>query len=414
MVDTTGPIAAYRRYWFPEAIVLSVLTVAIIIVFAATDLDITSARPFYHPGQTNAWSVASQPLWSLFYKSAPWITGSLALAGTAALINGLVRKEARRSRTHGLFILLCVAIGPGLIVNGILKDHWGRARPRQIVEFGGKHTYTQPLVPGDAHGKSFPCGHCSVGYLYGVGWWIWRRRSLWASSTSLVAGLTIGTLQGFGRLAAGGHFLSDNLWAGLIALGLAHVLYYYVLRIPAREDAVSSLYPRIEQDRRFRYASVAGASLLGAGIVIGGIVASPHFIDLSHRVSLDGHRARPEVIEILAEQLDVELVVTGELRNEVRSSGSVHGFGLPTNRLQALWEYREAPVPALVLSIVRRGWFPDIDGMARIELPRGGLKKVVVRVDLGDIIVTAGPVDGIEADEQPVLDLKTREGRVRR
>ena len=414
MALPNGPIAAYRRYWLPEAIVLSVLVVATIVVFAVTDLDISSARPFYHPDTSNPWPVASQPLWLLFYNSAPWITGSLAIAGTVALIAGLVRKEARRFRTHGLFILLCVAIGPGLIVNGILKDHWGRARPRQIAEFGGKHAYTQPLVPSDAHGKSFPCGHCSVGYLYGAGWWIWRRSSLRASAASLGAGLAIGTLLGFGRLAAGGHFLSDNIWSGLIALGVAHMLYYYVLRIPAREDAVSTLYPLIERDSRYRYAAITGASLLGAGILIGGIVASPHFIDLGHRVRLDAYPARPEVIEIRAERLDVELVTIGDLRDEVSCSGSVHGFGLPTNTLVARWEYRATPVPALLFSIARKGWFPDIDGIARIELPRHGVKKIIVRVDQGDIILTAGPEGGGGPPDLPALDLETNAGKVRR
>lgn len=232
-------MAAYRRYWLPEAIVLSVLAAATIIVFLVTDLDIASARWFYHPGRNNPWPVALQPVWLLFYNSAPWVTGSLAVAGTASLIAGLLKKDARKFRTHGLFILLCVAIGPGLIVNGILKDHWGRARPRQIIEFGGKHHYTQPLVPASAHGKSFPCGRCSVGYLYGAGWWLWRRRSPRIVCLSFLTGIALGTLLGFGRMAAGGRFLSDNLWSGLIALGAAHVLYYYVFRNPAREDSSS-------------------------------------------------------------------------------------------------------------------------------------------------------------------------------
>ena len=354
---------------------MSALAVATIILFAVTDLDIISARWFYHPGQNNPWPVAWQPVWLFFYNSAPWVTGSLAVAGTTALIAGLLRKEARKFRTYGLFILLCVAIGPGLIVNGILKDHWGRARPRQIVEFGGKHQYTQPLVPAGAHGKSFPCGHCSVGYLYGAGWWLWRRRSRLIAGLSLLAGLLLGTLLGFGRLAAGGHFLSDNLWSGLIALGVAHVLYYYVLRIPAREDSVSTLYPLIEKDRRYRIAAISGAAFLGTGILIGGVVASPHFDDLSYRVPLDAYTTRPETIEIRAGRIDVELILTRELADEVRSSGYVHGFGLPTNTLKGLWEYREQPVPTLFFTVVQRGWFPDIDGIAMIELPRSRLEE---------------------------------------
>ncbi|PWB64999.1 MAG: PAP2 family protein, partial [Deltaproteobacteria bacterium] len=106
-----------------------------------TRLDIEAARWFYHPGQADPWPVASQPLWHLFYRSAPWVTGSLAVAGAASLVAGIVRGKSRRSRFIGIFLLLCVIIGPGLIINGILKDHWGRPRPRQIVEFAGRMEY---------------------------------------------------------------------------------------------------------------------------------------------------------------------------------------------------------------------------------------------------------------------------------
>jgi len=405
-----GPITAYRRYWLPEAVVLAVLIAATIILFAVTDLDIASARWFYHPGRQNPWPVADHALWRFFYNSAPWVTGSLAVAGTVALIAGLLRKEARKYRIYGLFILLCVALGPGLIVNGILKDYWGRARPRQIVEFGGQHHYTQPLVPSTAHGKSFPCGHCSVGYLYGVGWWIWRRRHPKIAALSLLAGLTMGMLLGFGRLAAGGHFLSDNLWSGLIALGTAHVLYYYVLRIPAREDSVSTLYPHIERDRRYRIAAISGAILLGTGILIGGIVANPHYVDLNDRLNLNNYPVRPENLEIRVDRLDVELVLTKERSDEVRCSGNVYGFGLPSNTLRSVWEYEESPIPTLRFRIIEHGWFPDIDGVARIELPQDQLKKVIVRVNQGDIRV-AGK-DRSKDAVMPLLDLETKGGRV--
>jgi len=411
MTFQSGPIAAYRRFWLPEGIVFIALIVITIITFAVTDLDIASARWFYHPGRKDPWPVATQPFWFFFYKSAPWITGSLAVAGTAALIAGLFRKETGKFRTHGLFLLLCLALGPGLIVNGILKDHWGRARPRQIVEFGGTRQYSQPLAPSDAHGKSFPCGHCSVGYLYGAGWWLWRRRYPSLAALSLLSGLALGTLLGFGRLAAGGHFLSDTIWSGLIALGVGHLLYYYVLRIPAREDSVPT-HPLIERGRRCRIAAISGAAALGTGILIGGIVASPHYAELSHRTRLDDYHARPEQIEILADRLDVELMFTQEQSDEVRCSGYIHGFGLPSNTLKALWEYRDKPIPMLQFSVIQQGWFPDIDGVARIELPRENLKKIIVRVNRGDISVNRGNRELSKGDVLPVLDLKTKEGRV--
>ena len=412
MTPAGGPITSYRRFWLPELVVLAALSCATLILFIVTDLDIAAARWFYHPELPDPWPVAAEPLWYLFYRSAPWITGSLAVVGTAALIAGLLRKEARKFRIHGLFILLCVAIGPGLIVNGILKDHWGRARPRQIAEFGGRQQYTQPLVPSGAHGKSFPCGHSSVGYLYASGWWLWRRKHPKIATLSLIAGITLGTMLGFGRMAAGGHFLSDILWSGLIALGVAHALYYYVLRIPAREDTVSTLYPLIEQNRRYRITAIAGAAILGLGILIGGIVASPQYLDLHYRTRLSDYPMKPDLIEITADKLDVELILVPGERDQVGSSGSLHGFGLPVNELHMYWEYYEQPVPRLRCRVVQRGWFPDLDGLARFTLPGDGLKKIVVRVEQGDIIVNKGLKDR-EAHCPPELVLQTSDGTVR-
>src|SRR3989344_3630636 len=43
-----------------------------------------------------------------------------------------------------VYLLVCFLVVPGLIVNGVLKNHWGRPRPRQIVEWGGDKIF-QPV-----------------------------------------------------------------------------------------------------------------------------------------------------------------------------------------------------------------------------------------------------------------------------
>src|SRR5262245_11381118 len=44
------------------------------------------------------------------------------------------------------YIALCAAIGPGVVANLGFKDHWGRARPSQITEFGGSKSFTPALL----------------------------------------------------------------------------------------------------------------------------------------------------------------------------------------------------------------------------------------------------------------------------
>lgn len=87
-------------------------------------------------------------------------------------------------------------------------------------------------------------------------------------------------------------------------------------------------------------------------------------------------------------------------------------FGLPSNTVNALWEYRDKPVSTLQFRVIQQGWFPDLDGVARIELPREKLKKIIVRVNRGDISVNRGNRELTKSDFLPVLDLKANEGRI--
>jgi len=251
-----------------------------------------------------------------------------------------------------------------------------------------------------------------VGYLYAAGWWTWRRRYPMRAAVSLAVGTTLGTLLGFGRMAAGGHFLSDVIWSGLIAYGVAHVLYYYAFRIPAREDALEILYPQLERNPRVKAVAIAAAILLCAGIVGGGILASPHYKDLAARIRLTDYPGAPETIEVRADTLDVELLLTAESHGEIECSGYVHGFGLPTNEIHATWEYQERPIPVLRYIVSRTGWFTDIDGIVRIRLPRQSLRKIIVRLSRGDITIIDDSDGRVPPGHLPMLDLHTADGRV--
>lgn len=406
-----GPILAYRRYWLPELVVLTAAALGAIILFAATDLDIITIRPFYHPGLADPWPVANHPVWSLFYRSAPWVTASLAVAGVGLSIIGVLRERSKRLRLYGLFILLCVAVGPGLIINVVLKDHWGRPRPRQITEFGGRLEYTQPFVPTVSYGKSFPCGHCSVGYLYAVGWWVWRRRRPRLAVASLVSGLILGTLLGIGRMAGGAHFLSDAVWSALLAWGIAHGLYYYALRVPAREDGRAALYPLIVGSRRMKTAVIAAAIFVGLLIIGGGMLANPYYEEL-RPCKPPSHLSVPRNLEVLVDQLDVELYLVADTKGEIACSGVVHGFGLPGNEIDSSAEFTDGPVPALRYRVSLKGWFTDIDGVGQFRVPVRDIKTIRVRARRGDITVIDETGGLLTAKGGPAIDLHTTRGRV--
>ncbi len=119
------------------------------------------------------------------------------------------RHAEQRTRRFLLFLFLALAVGPGLLVNAILKGESGRARPHLIEQFGGEKTFTPPFTLADQceSNCSFVSGHASMGfYFIALAWTLGNARWLYY-------GIGIGAVVGFGRIVQGGHFLSDVIFS---------------------------------------------------------------------------------------------------------------------------------------------------------------------------------------------------------
>lgn len=105
-------------------------------------------------------------------------------------------------------LVAVIAIGPGLLVNGVLKEYWGRPRPWMTDQFGG----WLPFVP--AGEKTHYClSNCSFvsGEAASAGWLMCLALLLFVrarpySGTALSALAIAGALL---RVAFGAHYLSD-------------------------------------------------------------------------------------------------------------------------------------------------------------------------------------------------------------
>ncbi|WP_049974735.1 phosphatase PAP2 family protein [Azospirillum sp. B4] len=155
--------------------------------------------------------------------------GARVLAGV--LVLGTAWTAWRRRSLWGAdarawaFLLLSLAIGPGLIGNSLLKDHWHRARPVQVVEFGGTSPYTPPVLPAPkancGRNCSFVSGDAVLAFfLHSFAYTARRRQRL-----LLWGGLAVGVGVGLLRIGMGGHFFSDVLYAGLVAVLTSALLH---------------------------------------------------------------------------------------------------------------------------------------------------------------------------------------------
>jgi lipid A 4'-phosphatase len=161
----------------------------------------------------------------------PQITDGIVIAAATLLFVGYLYDWwlAPFDRRGVVYILATIALGPGLLANTLLKDHWGRARPAQVLEFGGTKHFTPPLIPSDqcVANCSFVSGHGAMAFaLIAFAFMIRdparRRLGIWAA-------LGFGTLVGFTRIAQGRHFLSDTIDAALLMIGVSWLLHHWII-----------------------------------------------------------------------------------------------------------------------------------------------------------------------------------------
>ena len=141
-----------------------------------------------------------------------------------------VKKFNFKFRKEVLYILIALIVGPGLIVNSLFKDNWGRPRPVMVQQFDGDKTFQKPFVISAECSKncSFVCGDASMGF------WLFalmplattRRRKTLAFTAAVIAGGALGWM----RIAQGGHFFSDVIFCGIFVYISTWVVYGIMYR----------------------------------------------------------------------------------------------------------------------------------------------------------------------------------------
>jgi membrane-associated PAP2 superfamily phosphatase len=242
------------------AIALGIAVVVGVVFAIDPRLDLDISAWFYDP---------RKPLW--LYNVQPWVLHSrdgaryltaLIVAPAFLAIIGKLMFPSRPMLIGGraaLFLALTMALGPGLLTNAILKEHWGRPRPIDVTQFDGTDRFVPWWDPrGDCTGNcSFVAGEPS-----GAFWTLgpaslappqWR---LAAYGGALVFGAAVGVL----RIGGGGHFFTDVVFAGVFMFLLAWVIHGLFYRWPATrcgDDAIERRLARTAMAVRGAFASLA-------------------------------------------------------------------------------------------------------------------------------------------------------------
>jgi lipid A 4'-phosphatase len=228
--------------WFLGIHVLLGLT-----FYFAPQIDLGFAGLFFTSGKGFAFGTASS---SRTLPFLPWLTIAFVNFSILLLIRNAVDWWRSRqliffstSSRSIIFLLFTLGIGPGLLVNGILKDRLGRARPYQIEAFGGNRQFTAAFTAtGSCKSNcSFVSGDASMGYYLLAFLFVARKRRWAIALTAYILGTAIGLV----RIAQGAHFLSDVIFAGFFTYLVAWILS--LLLLPAQENSAPPLASRVDR-----------------------------------------------------------------------------------------------------------------------------------------------------------------------
>ena len=207
---------------------LGLSIIAAVFFLSLPQLDILAEQPFHLGPQRFLFKELSVT------RIARVVLRVVFIATCAIALIGLISAALYRKRLFGLdfskwlYVVLCLIIGPGLIANSLFKDHWGRARPVHVEEFGGQKTFTPVLIPVNQCERncSFISGEAaSIFMMFFAFAFAVPRLGGWY----LLLGILVGSFSGLIRMGMGGHFLSDVLFAGLFMVMTASALAWLLL-----------------------------------------------------------------------------------------------------------------------------------------------------------------------------------------
>jgi len=212
------------------------------------ELDLKLAAPFFDPERDGFWRAYDPTYWR-WRDLVTWLVTLVAVPAIVALVVKLIwpRRPLLIPGRAVMLMLVTLALGPGVVTNLVLKEHWSRPRPIDVAQFGGDEHFRPWWDPrGDCPKNcSFVSGEAS-----GAFWTLapaavappqWRAL---AYGAALLFGTGVSVL----RMAAGAHFFTDVVFAGVftfLGVWLVHGLYYRWRRTRTTDAAVEGVLERV-------------------------------------------------------------------------------------------------------------------------------------------------------------------------
>ncbi len=369
-IAAAGRIAMLIR-WLP-AFQFAVL-ICITVLFTLFDWDLRLSALFYRDSQ--GWYLDNQPLWAWLreYGTIPGIV--LTLAALTTWLAGFYVRRLKPWRKPCLIVVLTSILAAGLLVNAVLKQYWGRPRPVQSAEFGGKWEYRPifpPATPG--RGSSFPCGHCTMGFVF-LSMAAFRRHSKALAYGGVAFGVGLGGLLSAARVVQGGHFVSDTIWSlGIVSMVTTALILYWPR---GRTTEPNSGAGRTSRRRRIW---ITIGTVIALVVIVGGFMTRrPYYKTMDYNLKLS------PPIEIIRIRINTEperVTIQYADQDIGRLKVDAHGFGWMDFDYQMGYGIQELERELNVtLHIEARSYFSELDHALTLVLPTHIKDQVTVLVN---------------------------------
>jgi len=222
-----GPLHPLPSWTLAALLAATVLASALFVVFP--NLDTTISSWFYvdgrgFPAETNA-------LLNTIRNVGRNTTRIIGLGVFALVLATLLApRRIPIAPRATLFLTLTLLVGPLILVDFTMKEVWGRARPRDVVDFGGAFDFSRAweMVRNCSGNCSFVSGEASASF-----WLIalaFVAPPRWRLPVGLATAL-FALVMSLNRVAFGGHFMSDVVLAWLLTF-LVIALVHRIVAAP--------------------------------------------------------------------------------------------------------------------------------------------------------------------------------------
>ncbi|MFZ4765162.1 MAG: phosphatase PAP2 family protein [Roseimicrobium sp.] len=353
--------------WYAAPLVFF-LTGSVLIDWSGADLALQRAA--FVPGE--GWAYGEGWFWKMLYHVGTFPALFAVLVGLAALWSPLAKFLPQREWSGAVYMLLVVALGAGLVANATLKDHWGRPRPRDLAEFGGEFRYEPPLKwDPSSTGKSFPCGHATMGFFFFAHFFMngGRRRRAWAWFALAVS---LGLLIGLARALQGAHFLTDTWWAAAV-MWLTSAWLWDMLNAVKTRRLDEALLARWQRGPRWMGA---GVGLLGLGLCAAVALATPWQQKMEAQLPLPANGGPYELSATF-----VSGHVTVQNGPAFRVSGEGYGHGTPGGGIRFSTKSWQDKAWETRVKQTRKGLLTECNQQLTVQAPLNRLVEASVQLD---------------------------------